>query len=68
MYFGVGIYFYVCLGRLAAGLGRSAINWCGETLLATSVIFCVAWRIAWLRMRDVVNGSWPKRTSSITIT
>lgn len=54
-----GVFFYICLWRLAYGMGRSVIYWCGGTLLLTGVLPIVAQWIAWGQMRQLILASGP---------
>jgi hypothetical protein len=66
-----GVFFYVCLGRLASGLGQSVALWVIGTWLATGALGYVAgfvtarvfgafvvWLAAWLSMRSLVQRTF----------
>jgi len=77
VWFVCGIYFYVCLGRLAHGLRQSAALWIVCTWLATGIFayvvgrvaipafgMAIVWGAAWARMRSLVHRAFATSVST----
>jgi hypothetical protein len=58
MFIGGEIYFCHCLGRLAAGLGHRARKWSVGVWIASKLLVFIAWWLALLKMRSLVNRTF----------
>jgi hypothetical protein len=59
IYWFTGVGYFIWLGRLAYGLGRSVVYYVGGTWLLSSVIFLFAHIIAYSNIKSAVNSSFP---------
>jgi hypothetical protein len=55
---GGDLYFCHCMGRLAAGLGQSASAWRSGIWIASKFLAFIAWWLALLKMRSLVNRTF----------
>jgi hypothetical protein len=58
VYWLAGVGYFIWVGRLAYGLGRSAVYYIGGTLIASMAIFLIAHVIAYINIRSAVNQSF----------
>lgn len=55
---GGDLYFCRNLGRLANGLGQSSSHWVSGVWIASKFLFFIAWWLALLKIRRVLNRAY----------
>jgi len=65
IYWFTGVGYFIWLGRLAYGLGRSVVYYVGGTWLLSSVIFLFAHIIAYSNIKSAVNSSFPSTIQAV---
>jgi hypothetical protein len=65
IYWFAGVGYFIWLGRLAHGLGRSVVYYVGGTWLLSSAIFLFAHIIAYSNVKSAVNSSFPSAVQAV---